>query len=544
MGDYYDLGAYSRAGVSRNTEAQKWFDRGLNWTYGYNHEEAVVCFRHAVAADPDCALAHWGIAYATGPNYNYHWEHFTPEIKQSCLEVVDASLSAAEACATGLAADLVAALRKRFPADASVEDFGPFNDVYAAEMRKVFRKYPDDKDVVTLAVEALMNRTPWQLWDLKAAKPTDGADTLEAQGMLETAFDTLEGAWAHPGLLHLYIHIMEMSPTPEKALRMGDALTDIARDQGHLQHMATHVDVLCGHYENVVRRNKRAYVADQKFIAREGTMNFYTTYVCHDLHFRLYGAMFLGQMGPALEAAGELEKILTPEVVTPSADFLEAYYGMRQHVLIRFGQWETLKKSKLPEDTELYSFTTALVHYSRTIAFAATGEVDKAHAERELFRAAQARVPETRLLFNNTCESILQVAEQMLEGEYHYRRKEYDLAFEHLRRSVALDDALPYEEPWGWMQPTRHALGALLLEQGRVEEAEAVYRADLGYDSTLSRAAQHPDNVWSLHGLHECLVKLGKADQAVLIKQRLDLANARADVPIKASCGCRQVAMR
>ncbi len=544
MSDYYDLGDYSRAGVSDNPEAQKWFDRGLNWTYGYNHEEAVVCFRRAVAADPDCALAYWGIAYATGPNYNYHWEHFTPEIKQSCLDVVDESLSAAEKSASGLAADLVAALRKRFPDSAEVEDFGPFNDVYAAEMRKVFQKYPDDKDVVTLAVEALMNRTPWQLWDLKEAKPTEGADTLEAQGMLETAFDTLDGAWQHPGLLHLYIHIMEMSPTPEKALRMGDALTDIARDQGHLQHMATHVDVLCGHYENVVRRNKRAYVADQKFIAREGTMNFYTTYVCHDLHFRLYGAMFLGQMGPALEAASELEKILTPEVVEPSADFLEAYYGMRQHVLIRFGQWETLKKCKLPEDPELYSFTTALVHYSRTIAFAATGEVDKAHAERELFRAAQARVPETRLLFNNTCESILQVAEQMLEGEYHYRREEYDLAFEHLRRSVALDDALPYEEPWGWMQPTRHALGALLLEQGRVTEAEAVYRADLGYDKTLSRAAQHPDNVWSLHGLHECLVKLGKQEEAVLIKQRLDLANARADVPIKASCGCRQVAMQ
>ena len=544
MSDYYDLGDYSRAGVSDNPEAQKWFDRGLNWTYGYNHEEAIVCFRHAVAADPDCALAHWGIAYATGPNYNYHWEHFTPEIKQTCLDVVDESLSAAEKSASGLAADLVTALRKRFPDSAEVEDFGPFNDVYAAEMRKVFQKYPDDKDVVTLAVEALMNRTPWQLWDLKAAKSTEGADTLEAQGMLETAFDTLDGAWQHPGLLHLYIHIMEMSPTPEKALRMGDALTDIARDQGHLQHMATHVDVLCGHYENVVRRNKRAYVADQKFIAREGTMNFYTTYVCHDLHFRLYGAMFLGQMGPALEAAGELEKILTPEVVEPSADFLEAYYGMRQHVLIRFGQWETLKHCKLPEDPELYSFTTALVHYSRTIAFAATGEVDKAHAERELFRAAQARVPETRLLFNNTCESILQVAEQMLEGEYHYRREEYDLAFEHLRRSVALDDALPYEEPWGWMQPTRHALGALLLEQGRVTEAEAVYRADLGYDKTLSRAAQHPDNVWSLHGLHECLVKLGKQEEAVLIKQRLDLANARADVPIKASCGCRQVAMQ
>lgn len=544
MDDYYDLGDYSRAGVSDNPTAQLWFDRGLNWVYGYNHNEAIVCFRHAIEADPDCALAHWGVAYAKGPNYNLHWEHLGFDDKAEVLAVVDVALTDAERTAKGLVADLVAAMRKRFDLTAHQEDFGPQNDVYAAEMRKIRAKYPKDKDICTLAVEALMCRNPWQLWDLKNAVPSTGADTLEAQGLLEDAFANLPDAWTHPGLLHLYIHIMEMSPTPEKALRMGDALTDVARDQGHLQHMATHIDVLCGHYENVVRRNKRAFVADQKFIAREGTKNFYTTYICHDLHFQLYGAMFLGQMGPALAAATELENILTPDVVAPSADWLESYYGMRQHVLIRFGQWETLKQSKLPDDQELYCFTTALVHYSRTVAFAATGEVDKAHAERELFRAAQARVPDTRLLFNNTCEDILKVAEQMLEGEYYYRLQEYDKAFAHLRKSVAMDDALPYEEPWGWMQPTRHALGALLLEQDRVEEAEAVYRADLGFDKTLSRAAQHPENVWSLHGLHECLTKLGKVEEALIIQTRLDLANARADAPIKASCACRLIAMQ
>ncbi len=543
MDDYYDLGDYSRAGVSANPEAQIWFDRGLNWTYGYNHNEAISCFENAVKADPECALAHWGIAYAKGPNYNLQWLHLTDADKVEVLEVVDAALTEAEKTATGLVAEMVAAMRKRFNLSADVEDFGPFNDVYAVEMRKICARYPDDKDIRTLTVEALMCRTPWQLWDLQNAVPCEGADTLEAQGLLEDAFANLPDAWTHPGLLHLYIHIMEMSPTPEKALRMGDALTSVVRDQGHLQHMATHIDVLCGHYENVVRRNARAYVADKKFIAREGCKNFYTTYICHDLHFQLYGAMFLGQMGPALAAATELENILTPDVVAPSADWLESYYGMRQHVLIRFGQWETLKQCKLPEDQELYCFTTALVHYARTVAYAATGEVEKAHSERELFRAAQARVPETRLLFNNTCEDILKVAEQMLEGEYFYRLGEFDQAFAHLRKSVAMDDALPYEEPWGWMQPTRHALGALLLEQDRVAEAEAVYRADLGFDKSLSRPAHHPENVWSLHGLYECLTKLGKAEEAALIKPRLDLANARADAPIKASCACRLAAM-
>lgn len=539
MDDYYDLGVYSRAGVSPNVTAQLWFDRGLNWTFGYNHNEAITCYERAIAAAPDCAMAHWGIAYAKGPNYNYRWDHFTAEVKEDCFEVVRASLAAAEACASGVAAELVAALKLRFPVSAEVEDIAPTHDAYTDAMRQVLARHPDDLEVVTLAVEAMMCRTPWQLWDLQTGMPKEGSDVLEAQAVLERTFAEVAGAWQHPGVLHLYIHIMEMSPTPEKALRMGDALVDLVPDAGHLQHMPTHIDVLCGGYENVVRRNAKAYVADQKFIKREGVMGFYTTYICHDLHFRLYGAMFLGQIGPALEAAIELEAILTPDVVEPSADWLESYYGMRQHVLIRFGRWEELKQTKPPADQELYCFTTALVHYSRTVAFAATGEVEKAEAERLLFLAAQKRVPETRLLFNNTCESILKIAEQMMEGELAYRKEDYDVAFAHLRRSVAMDDALPYEEPWGWMQPTRHALGALLLEQGRVEEAEAVYRADLGFDKTLSRAAQHPDNVWSLHGLHECLERSGKLDEALLIKTRLDLANARADAPIKASCACR-----
>jgi tetratricopeptide (TPR) repeat protein len=165
--------------------------------------------------------------------------------------------------------------------------------------------------------------------------------------------------------------------------------------------------------------------------------------------------------------------------------------------------------------------------------------MSEAEDEKAAFYSALERVPESRMLFNNTCRDILAVAEEMMNGEVEYRKGDFDAAFAHLRKSVELDDTLPYDEPWGWMQPTRHALGALLLEQGRAAEAEAVYRADLGLDGTLRRSCQHPDNVWSLHGLHECLVRRGETAEAALIKQRLDIANARADVPIKASCFCR-----
>jgi tetratricopeptide (TPR) repeat protein len=212
---------------------------------------------------------------------------------------------------------------------------------------------------------------------------------------------------------------------------------------------------------------------------------------------------------------------------------------MKMHVLIRFGKWQEIIETPLPEDRELFAFTTALIHYAKGVAYAASGQIAEADEQKALFEDARARVPETRYLFNNACLDILAVAAEMLYGELEYRKGNFEAAFAHLRRSIELDDNLPYDEPWGWMQPTRHAYGALLLEQGRVEDAEAVYRADLGLDGTLARAYQHPDNVWSLHGYHECLVRLGKHDIAQMIKRRLDLAVARADVPIESSCYCR-----
>ena len=221
------------------------------------------------------------------------------------------------------------------------------------------------------------------------------------------------------------------------------------------------------------------------------------------------------------------------------ADWLEGFVPMKMHVLIRFGRWADIIGTPLPADPELYSVTTAMIHYAKGVALAATGRLEDAEEQRTLFAAAAGRVPESRTLFNNTCLDILRIAEAMLDGELEYRRGNYEAAFARLRRSIELDDGLPYDEPWGWMQPTRHAYGALLLEQGLVAEAEAVYRADLGLDDTLTRACQHPGNVWSLHGYHECLTRLGKTEQAGIIKQQLKIAAAYADVPISSSCYCR-----
>ena len=257
--------------------------------------------------------------------------------------------------------------------------------------------------------------------------------------------------------------------------------------------------------------------------------------------------MFLGQFEPAIKAAQELIDT-TPEALLrvpspPMADFIEGYLPMKQHVLVRFGKWREIIAQELPKDRDLYCS-----HHGDDALRQGPGPfgagrnrrgredadgVPRGQGARARLRAACTTTP------SSTC---WRSPSEMLDGELEYRRGNFDVAFAHLRRSVELEDALPYDEPWGWMQPTRHALGALLLEQGHLAEAEAVYRADLGFDPTISRSCWHPDNVWSLHGLHECLTRRGDTLEAPLIKARLDLAQARADVPVRASCLCRRQA--
>ncbi len=547
MPEYFDLGSHTRPVTTTSPDAQRWFDRGLVWTYGFNHEEAVRCFERAIAADAGCAMAHWGVAYAAGPNYNRSWDQIDPTTLGRMLATAVAAVERATGAAAGatpVERALVGAIGARYQSATPAENLWAWSDDYAGAMRAVYAAFPDDLDVAALFAEALVNRTPWKLWDLATGAPAAGASTVEAREVLERAL-AAPGGMTHPGVLHMYIHLMEMSPFPERAQAAADALRGLVPDAGHLHHMPTHIDMLRGDYHSVVASNADAIVADEKYREREGAMNIYTLYRAHNYHFKLYGAMFLGQSEVAIEAAEGMVETIPPELlrveVPPMADRLEARMSMTLHALIRFGRWQEIIDTPLPEDPVLYCVTTAMVHYAKGVAFAATGRVAEAEEQQSLFEAALARVPETRFFQNNTCLDILGVAAEMLAGELEYRKGNHDAAFEHLRRSAERSDGLLYSEPWAWMQPPRHALGALLLEQGHVDEAAAVYRADLGLDDTLPRAHQHPDNVWALHGYHECLVRMGRLDEAAAIRERLDAAARRADVPVESSCYCRTV---
>ena len=541
---YYDLGQIHMPVTTTSKRAQTWFNRGLVWTYAFNHEEAVKCFEYAAAEDAECAMAYWGIAYALGPNYNKPWGVFDElELERSVQKARHAVVRALDKtlAASPVERALIDALQHRYPQERLTPSQGySFNHTYARAMEAVYRQHSQHPDATAIYVDALMNLTPWDLWDIRTGDPAQGARTLDAKTALEKG---LSDHPRHPGLLHLYIHLMEMSGHPETALRAADSLRGLVPDAGHLNHMPSHIDVLCGDYRRAIASNTEAMLADAKFVSRDGAINFYSLYRCHNYHFRIYAAMFAGQSAVALETATMLEETL-PEALLriespPMADWLEGFLSMRVHILIRFGRWQDIIDLGLPTDPELYCTTTAMYHYGKVVALANTGRMKEADETRTLFQEAVKKVPSSRTVFNNTCRDILAIAGAMMEGELEYRRGSIEPGFEHLRRAIQLDDSLPYDEPWGWMQPTRHAYGALLMEQGRIEEALQVYTADLGLDDTLPRAQQHRNNVWALHGFHECLTRLGRESEARIIRPQLQLALAVADVPVKASCFCR-----
>lgn len=541
--DYtYDLGTFRRPITTSSPEAQTWFNWGLTWTYCFNHGQAVYCFQQAIAHDADCAIAYWGIAYAGGPNFNQPWGFFGPDLEGVIKRTYETSrkAQALAALASPVEKALITAIQARYQSDkvAELSQYDVQNRMYADAMEKVYHDFKEDLDVAVIYADAAMNLSPWKLWNLETGEPNPGTRTLAAKAALEYAL-TLKGAYVHPGLLHLYIHLMEMSPTPEMALVPSDYLRNLVPEGGHVLHMPSHLDVLVGDYRAAIIANSRAVVADAKAIALAGPVSFYSIYCLHNYHTLIYAAMFAGQKQTALNAVEDMEKVLPRELLVALTDYVELMFGVRAHVMVRFGMWDEIIALSMPEEPELYCVTTATFHYAKGIAYAATGNISEAKKQRELYGEAVKRVPESRLDYPNRCVDVLGIAAAMLDGEIEYRQGEHTKAFENLRHAIELDDGLGYSEPWSWMQPVRHAYAALSLEQGHVEQALAAYRSDLGFDDSVIRARRHPNNVWALQGYHECLTRLGRTDEAKIIEPQLQIALAVADIPVQSSCFCR-----
>ncbi len=498
-------------------------------------------------------MAHWGIAYAAGPFYNLTWkEHGKEEADQAarrCFEHVRMALDRV-AGASAVERRLIEALATRFqePRGVSPAEFERWDDAYAAAMRKVLGEFPDDHDVMALAVEALMMRTVRRLWDLKTGKPAPNSDVLEALDICERSMRLADAAGAaqHPAILHLHIHLLEMSTQPERGMRSADLLGTMCPDAGHMNHMPGHIYVLCGEYEKAKLASEKAVRANDLYLAYAGAgePTYYLLGCCHDLHLMMFTCMFLGQQAPALWAAEKVRSLVTRDVVSipgrpKFTQTVEGYHAMKSHVQVRFGRWREIVEEPTIAEPELYVLTSAMQHYAKGVAHATLRDFASAERQRELFLRHVETIPPERRFLSNPARASLAVGAALLDGELAYHQGRHDEAYGHLRHAVEIDDNLSYTEPWAWMHPPRHALAALLLDQGHAREAEQVYRDDLGLSGAVQRCAQHPDNVWALHGLVECLKRRGESEELPGLQEKLAAALARADVPITSSCLCR-----
>ena len=552
-----------------NDEARAMFVEGYGHMLNYNHEQAIACFSKVAELDDTCAMAWWGIAYCVSSNYNW-----APGLG-SGHDSIQTAVSLKDGC-TELEKDLIDALATRHSAEArdaadpSVLNMGnspELNVAFAEAMAPLYEKYSGNLDVTSIYVEALMNLKAWQLWDKNTATgeitPADD-NTLLLVKIMEDAFEASEEAKVHPALCHLYCHALELSPFPEKALPAADVLRNLMPGLGHLVHMPSHIDAWVGQWKEAVECNIAAVEADDRYVELTGNESqFYKFYRMHNHHFIVWCAMFEGQYETALKYARKAVdtlpagdensgvQFMLAGIIPMGAIFLESYVTMPWHVMIRFGKWDEILAEPMYDDKDVFPATIATQHYARGVAYASKGMVPEAEAEQVLFNEAlknpalAGRVLHNNLMYQDPSEGpcILLVNAAVLEGEIEYRRQylakergeasDFTAAFDHIRRGVDLSLNLAYNEPWGQMQPVRHILGALLFEQGHIEEAEAVYREDIKL---------WKDNMWGLLGLKLCLEARGDApEELAQVTALFEERSSRADMVPSVTCFCAQV---
>lgn len=532
------MGSHHRTIATANPTAQQYFDQGLIWAFAFNHDEAIRSFHEAARLDPNCAMAWWGVALCNGPHINN--PVMTEQQTQAAWSAIQKALALREH-ATPVERALIDALAQRYvdpatmqaavareaedPASPSAEALiaarRPYDEAYAAAMREVRAAHGGDADVAVLFAESLMDLQPWDLWT------KDGQPKGNTEEVLAALEEAMRLSPDHPGALHLYIHAVEASRQPQRAMAAADRLRGLVSASGHLTHMPSHIDVRTGRWREAADQNAAAIEADRRYRDLSPRQSFYRLYMAHNHHFLSYAAMMEGRRETALRAAREMIAGVPEEWGAQYAALVDGYMAIELEVMMRFGLWDDILRARPP--AEHFVIARALWRFSRGVAYSAKDEVDAAQREQLAFRAAVKRVPQDALMAINPAHRVLKIADLVLDGEIAYREGRIDDAVASLREAAAIEDDLQYMEPPEWIQPSRHALGAILLDAGRAEEAEAVYREDL---------ARWPENGWSLFGLSRCLKARGKSAEADEVEQRFREVWSRADTRIKSSCLC------
>jgi tetratricopeptide (TPR) repeat protein len=518
---YGGLGSYSRKVTTDSAEAQRYFDQGLGFLHGFNHRAAIRAFQQAAELDPKCAMAHLGVALACGPHIN------SMAVPPPAAELAWKELEFAEknaGNASPVERGLIEALAKRY-ANPQPEDRSGLDRAYAAAMREVWRSFPNDPDVGALFAEAMMDLRPWDQWTPEG-KPQPGTDEI-----LATLDAVLKLNPNHPLANHLYIHAVEASRNPERAIAAADRLRNLQPGLAHSVHMPSHIDIRTGRWLQAVETNAKAVQADQHYRKIFGPpKGFLNVYIAHNRHMLAYAAMMSGQRDVAIKHIRAMVAEMPTDFLKENALQAEGFVAMPLEVMVRFGLWNDILTE--PEKyTDKMWFTRAFHGAARAIAFAAKSDTANARKEQRIFLERTKLVPKEASLGNNSCETILGVVTPMVEGEILVAEGQVDRGIEQLRAAIQKEDALKYDEPPGWLIPVRHSLGAVLMKQQRFAEAEQVYREDL---------ARLPDNGWSLFGLAETLRRQSKnADEASETQAKFEKVWAKADLKITTSCLCQ-----
>ncbi|MES1022105.1 hypothetical protein ABN584_04265 [Gloeocapsa sp. BRSZ] len=514
-----NLGSHHHPISTKNPLTQRYFNQGLILAYGFNHAEAERSFREAARLDPDCAMCYWGIALVLGPNIN-------APMNDTAVPKAFAALQKAQSLApkaSQVEQAYIQALAKRYAAQ-PVKDRTSLDKAYAQAMRELSQRYPNDLDAATLYAEALMDLTPWNFWT------KDGQPTTYTNEIVLTLESILQRAPNHPGANHYYIHAVEASQTPERAIPSAQRLETLVPDAGHLVHMPSHVYWRVGRYYDAARINERAIRVDETHgvggTRDQNVHSYYAlAYYPHNIHFLFAAAQMAGRSNLALEAARKLVAKI-PDRAYREIPALEDFKPMPLFALVRFGKWQEILQE--PQPASELQYTTGMWHWARGLAYVRRENFDKAKAEyAQLRKIAQTDAMKKLTLASfPQASTLLDIAAHVLAAELASAEGQTNTAIAQLNEAVRIQDNLSYIEPPAWYYPVRHTLGYTLLKAGQAKEAEAVYREDL---------RQYPQNGWSLFGLVQSLRAQGKTQEAQMVQQRFITAWKYADVKLTAS---------
>lgn len=510
-----NLGNHHHPITTRSPLAQRYFGQGLTLVFAFNHAEAIRSFKDAIKLDPKCAMCYWGIALALGPNINAPMEEVAvPKAYAAIQKALSLAPQASEAEQA-----YIQALAQRYGSE-PVADRGALDKAYAKAMEKLSQRYPDDLDGAALYAEALMNLTPWAYWTAK------GQPTAYTEEIVTTLESVLARNPRHIGANHYYIHSMEASPQPERALPSAERLAGLAPGAGHLVHMPAHIFWRVGRYHEAAVANGHAIHADESYILDRGAQGIYPLgYYPHNIHFLFAAAQMEGRSQVAMDAVRKLVASIPEEAYREFPQF-EDLRTMPLCALVRFGKWNAILGEPMP--VAEFQYTRGIWHWARGMAYSRLGQLARAKQEyQQLTRIARSDAMAQLIFWSySSGATLLEIAAHILGGELAGARGQTEEMIAQLKKAVQIQDNLSYIEPPAWPYPVRHSLGAALLKADRAAEAEAVYQKDL---------EQYPHNGWSLFGLAQSLRAQGKAEAAAKVQRRFERAWKYADVVLTAS---------